>query len=104
MENDFHQIFFSGGPEAEPLSNFEIRVGISKDIHLNPMCGERVAVTHSGELWTSQCTPPLPGQVVSIHRKGNVFLTVCEVAVYARQGWYPVVYSRIIILKLHLQK
>ena len=75
-----------GGINAEPLSNFEIRVGVSQEIKRNPMCGAPVAVTLYGEIWTSECIPALPGQFVSLHKIGNVHLTVCEVAVYARQG------------------
>ncbi|XP_032231154.2 uncharacterized protein LOC116614356 [Nematostella vectensis] len=76
---------FSEGSLIEALSNFEIRVGMSAEFKTNPMCGARVISTHVGELWTSQCTPPLPGQYVSVQMYGNVYLSLCEVAVFARK-------------------
>ena len=79
-------LFSPGGLKVEPLANFEIRVGMSRDFEKNPMCGERVGQLHYGEVWTSKCEPPISGQYVSVQRFGKVFMTICEVAVFARLG------------------
>ncbi|XP_031555380.1 uncharacterized protein LOC116292243, partial [Actinia tenebrosa] len=75
----------SEGTKVDALKNFEIRVGILQEFQKNPMCGERVAATHLGELWTSTCDPAIPGRYVSVQAFGETYLTLCEVAVFARK-------------------
>jgi len=59
---------------------------MKKQFEKNPMCGIRVKGIHVGELWTSTCDPPIPGQYVSVQSFGMYRLTLCEVAVYTRRG------------------
>ena len=78
--------FFITGTMSSPLSNFEIRVGILTDHKQNPMCGDRVRQLGAGEVWTTECKPPIPGQHVSVSMVGKGYLAICEVAVFARLG------------------
>ena len=71
---------------SSPLSNFEICVGILTDHKQNPLCGDRVRQLGAGEVWTTECKPPIPGQHVSVSMVGKGYLAICEVAVFARLG------------------
>jgi hypothetical protein len=77
------------------LSSLETRVGRKKDKFWdNPMCGERLREIQNGEVWTSQCSPHIAGQYVSVQKIGTGKLSMCEVAVYARLGEYWLLYNR----------
>ena len=50
------------------------------------MCGDRVRQLAAGEVWTQECKPPIAGRHVSVSMVGKGYLTLCEVAVFARLG------------------
>jgi hypothetical protein len=68
------------------LSSFEIRVGNSLTMSRNTRCGATLSLNR-GETREIICNPPLDGRYVSIsmENSGGAFLTLCEVAVYARK-------------------
>jgi hypothetical protein len=75
------------------LTSIEVRVGrLQQEFWNNPMCGERLREIQDGEVWTSQCSPHIAGQYVSVQKIGTGKLSMCEVAVYARLGEYLLPY------------
>ncbi|EDO46933.1 predicted protein [Nematostella vectensis] len=75
--------------ERSMLTLVETRVGMERaKFNTNPMCGDRLRQVKRGETWTSQCSPPLAGRYVSIQKIGDGVLSICEVAVFARQACF----------------
>ena len=71
---------------SERLTNFDVRVGVSKNNLENPSCGDRLRTAGQGQTVRVQCDPPIPGRYVSVQLFGEGILTLCEVAVYSRVG------------------
>ena len=70
----------------ERLTNFDVRIGMSKNNLQNPTCHDRVRTVGQGQALRVQCDPPIPGQYVSVQMFGQGILTLCEVTVYSRVG------------------
>jgi hypothetical protein len=69
------------------LSGFEIRVGNSVNVNTNQRCGTKYSLKR-GETKEVVCNPALDGRflIISMENSGGSFLTLCEVAVYARKS------------------
>lgn len=70
----------------ERLTNFDVKVGVSKNNTENPTCHDRVGTVGKGQALRVQCDPPIPGRYVSVQMFGEGILSLCEVAVYSRVG------------------
>lgn len=68
------------------LSGFEIRIGNVFSVSKNPKCGIKYSLKR-GETREILCNPPLSGRyvIISMESPRGEFLTLCEVAVYARK-------------------
>lgn len=55
----------------ERLTNFDVKVGVSKNNTENPTCHDRVGTVGKGQALRVQCDPPIPGRYVSVQMFGE---------------------------------